>query len=138
MLKVNHVLDDKKILYFVFCGLVEKFQGVSIPGFCKVDHNSDNFFIVPGVRTITLDLPEQGSWGDSFNTWNDIVEFLDFNYSLAVVQELVRAEFPATARRLDQVAFESGEVSDKTVRSIARRRRPRNVVKGSGKNLHAH
>lgn len=138
MLKVNHVPDDKKILYFIIGKLVEKFQGESIPGFCKVVHNSNYFYIVPGVRTITLDLPERGSWGRGFAKWSDIVEFFDSDYSLDTIQLIVRAEFPETAKRLDEAAFESGEVSDKAVNPIARRRRPRNVVKGSGKNLHAH
>ncbi len=137
MLRIKNVPDKNTILYLVLERRVRRFKGVNIPGFCAVIKNTDNLHLVTGVRTITLNIPKQGAWGSNFKSWNEVKEFFNSYFSLEVIKKIIRAEFLATAKRLDQIAFESGEVSKKTIRPVSRRKRPRNVVKDAGKTLHA-
>lgn len=137
MLRIKNVPDKNTILYLVLERRVRRFNGVSIPGFCAVIRNTDDLHLVTGVRIITLHIPKQGLWGNNFKSWNEVAEFFNSYFSLEVIKKIIRAEFLATAKRLDQVAFDSGEVVKKTIKPLSRRKRPRNVVKSPEKSLHA-
>jgi hypothetical protein len=57
--------------------------------------------LAPGVRPLYLLSPMHGRWGDGLASWGEVIEKLCVPVDLA--RDIIRAEYPSTADRLDQV-----------------------------------
>lgn len=99
-------------LYLVKGGEVRKFGKENIPGFCAVitaqyqkngkwsntDYTLD---LAHGVRALEFLSPLHGTWGDDLSSWGEVAERLAL--PVEVCQMIVRAEYPKTGERLDQL-----------------------------------
>jgi hypothetical protein len=99
-------------LYLAKGGQVQKFAGKNIPGFCAVVtevHTPDGKWsrtryvleLAPGVRPLHFLSPLHGTWGETFESWGAVAEFLSL--PIEVAQQIVRDEYPRTAERLDRL-----------------------------------
>ncbi len=97
-------------LYLAKGGQVMKFVGENIPGFCAIAAQeyakngkwSNVVFdltLAPGVRGLEFLSPMHGCWGDDLSSWGEVMERLAL--PLEAAQQIVRAEYPRTAERLD-------------------------------------
>jgi hypothetical protein len=57
--------------------------------------------LAPGVRPLYLLSPMHGRWGDDLASWGEVIEKLGVPVALA--RDIIRAEYPSTADRLDEV-----------------------------------
>jgi hypothetical protein len=99
-------------LYLAKGGQVQRFNGKDIPGFCVITSEvyskegkwSNTTYVLdlaPGVRPIYFLSPLHGTWGEHFESWGAVAEFLGL--PIEVARQVVRDEYPRTAERLDQV-----------------------------------
>jgi hypothetical protein len=99
-------------LYLARGADVVRFDGQSIPGFCTISrkHYTPNgkwsnttyaLLLAQGVRPLYFLSPLHGIWGEEFATWGQLAATLALPVETA--REIVRAEYPKTAERLDQV-----------------------------------
>lgn len=99
-------------LYLARGSEVVKFAGKSIPGFCTVAtekyekagkwSNTDYVLLLEkGVRPLFFLSPLHGTWGEEFGTWLEVADALGLPVEKA--KEIVAAEYPRTAQRLDEV-----------------------------------
>lgn len=99
-------------LYLARAGEAVKFDGDSIDGWCQIAaHRSARsgkwssteytLLLSPGVHPIEFLSPLHGTWGQEFQSWGEASEHLSL--PVEKCQEIVRAEYPDTADRLDQV-----------------------------------
>lgn len=99
-------------LYLAKGGDVRKFIGEHIPEFCAVAtakyqkngkwSNTDyTLDLAPGVRMLKFLSPLHGTWGDNLSSWGEVAEHLGL--PVEVAQNIVRAEYPLTGERLDQL-----------------------------------
>ena len=116
-------------LYLAKGGEVCKFSGENIPGFCAIaasqyekrgkwSNTTYQLDLVPGVRPLYFLSPMHGTWGDSLGSWGEVVETLGLPVDIA--QAIIRAEYKATAERLDKLeefalAVEAGGHETETV-----------------------
>lgn len=91
---------------------VEKFVGQDIDGFCLIvseiwdkngrwSNTTYTLNLFPGVRPLYFLSPMHGLWGEWFSSWGEVIEKLSL--PIEVCKELVRTEYPATAKRLDHI-----------------------------------
>ena len=59
------------------------------------------FRSAPGVRPLYFLSPMHGTWGDSLGSWGEVAEILGLPVDIA--QAIIRAEYKATAERLDKL-----------------------------------
>lgn len=99
-------------LYLAKGSEVRKFGGENIPDYCAVvtaqyqkngkwsntDYTLD---LAPGVRALEFLSPLHGTWGDDLSSWGEVAEHLGL--PVEVAQTIVRAEYPKTGERLDQL-----------------------------------
>ena len=89
-----------------------KFAGKNIAGYCAIAGQefkkngkwSNTTYILelaPGVRAIELVSPMHGLWGDGLLSWGQACE--ELGLAIDVLQAIVRAEYPRTAKRLDDL-----------------------------------
>jgi len=117
-------------LYLAKGGEVQKFDGENIPGYCAVvteqyekagkwSNTSYRLELAPGVRALYFLSPLHGTWGDNLGSWGEVAE--ELGLPVDVAQAIVRAEYPHTAKRLDDLeqfalAVEAtGEMTTETV-----------------------
>ena len=107
-------------LYLARGGEVRKFTGDVLPGFCAIvtswfTKNGDwsntqyKIALAPGVRAIEFMSPLHGTWGDDVPSWGAAAEWLQL--PVETVREIVRAEYPRTAERLDQLEAFAADVA---------------------------
>lgn len=119
-------------LYFAKGGQAHKFSGETIPGVAVVVGSSYNkngkwssttykLELAPGVAPVRLCSPLHGTWGETLTGWAAAMAELGLPYE--ATREIVLAEYPKTAARLDAVeaALEAIETtaSDSEIVSIA-------------------
>jgi hypothetical protein len=91
---------------------VVRFDGQAIPGFCAISkeryepngkwsNTTYELLLSPGVRPLYFLSPLHGIWGEEFATWGQVAAALALPVDVA--REIVRAEYPKTAARLDEV-----------------------------------
>lgn len=89
-----------------------KFSGSNIEGVCAVTSSSFNkngkwsstsynILLALGVKAIPFLSRLHGIWGDNFNNWGEMSEKLGI--FIGTIQEIVRKEYPRTAKRLDDL-----------------------------------
>jgi hypothetical protein len=99
-------------LYLARGGEVVKFAGENIPGFCAIvtaqhepngkwSNTTYRLALAPGVRALKFLSPLHGIWGEDCESWGAVAERLCL--PIEVAQEIVRAEYPRTAERLDKL-----------------------------------
>lgn len=99
-------------LYLAKGGEAVKFTGENIAGFCAVaaqkyekngkwSNTTYTLDLAPGVRALEFVSPMHGTWGDSIMSWGQACEQLGL--PIDAVQSLIRAEYAATAKRLDDL-----------------------------------
>jgi len=107
-------------LYLARGADVVRFDGQGIPGFCTIqrEHYTPNgkwsnttyeLLLAPGVRPLYFLSPLHGLWGEEFATWGQVAA--ELGLPVDVAREIVRAEYPKTAERLDQVERFAAEVA---------------------------
>ena len=108
-------------LYLARGSDVWKFAGSTIPGVCVVttaqyeqsgkwSNTEYGLTLAPGVRTISLVSPLHGTWGDDISSWAEVATKLQL--PPLVARSVVRAEYPTTATRLDEVEAFAAEVEE--------------------------
>jgi hypothetical protein len=91
---------------------VVRFDGQPIPGFCTIQrerhepngkwsNTTYELLLAPGVRPLYFLSPLHGIWGEEFATWGQVAAALGLPVDKA--REIVLAEYPKTAARLDDV-----------------------------------
>jgi hypothetical protein len=112
-------------LYLAKGGEVVKFKGHEIDGYCAVataqykqagkwSSTTYQLAFVPGVRPLYFLSPMHGAWGDNLGSWGEVVEALGLPIEIA--RRVVRAEYKATAERLDKLeAFGAETEADEMV-----------------------
>ena len=99
-------------LYLARGGEVCKFDGRNLPGYCAVVtaqyHKNGKWSstayaldLAAGVRPLEFLSPLHGTWGDDLASWGEVAERLCL--PVEVAQAVVRAEYPRTGERLDQL-----------------------------------
>jgi hypothetical protein len=101
---------------------VVKFSGKSIPGFCQIAKEiyepagkwSRTFYtllLAPSVVPLYFLSPLHGVWGEDLDSWDEVADTL--NLPVEVCMEIVKAEYPDTAKRLDEIeAFADASDTD--------------------------
>ncbi len=91
---------------------VSKFEGGNIEGFCAIStqkytkqgkwsNTVYSLLLAKGVKPIYFLDPLHGEWGDNTSSWGEIAERL--NLPVDTIKELVKEEYPRTAKRLDDI-----------------------------------
>ena len=99
-------------LYLAKGGEAVKFEGRNIEGYCAIlkslfkkdgawSNTTYELLLAPGVRALEFMSPLHGTWGDDLSSWGEVAEHLGL--PVEVVQKIVRAEYPTTAKRLDDL-----------------------------------
>lgn len=98
-----------------------RFEEANIPGFCAIaaqkherngkwSNTTYTLELAPGVRAMEMLSPLHGTWGDNLPSWGAVAQ--ELGLPVAVAQEIVRAEYPDTARRLDDLESFAAEVEE--------------------------
>ncbi len=66
--------------------------------------------LAPGVRPLYFLSPMHGTWGDNLPSWGAVAEKLQL--PVTVAQEIVRREYPSTAKRLDNLEVFAAELAE--------------------------
>jgi hypothetical protein len=98
-------------LWLATIATAKKFDGMPIDGYCDIESQypstrkgrgtTYDLLLAPDVRPLIFMVPNYDLWCDGLATWDQVAEELRLPHN--VVYEIVRAEYPETAKRLDEV-----------------------------------
>lgn len=110
-------------LYLVKGYEYHKFEGNNIDGICAIastDYrkngkwsNTDyDITLAPGVKDIRFLSPLHGVWGSEFKNWGEMASQLGI--AVQTIQEIIRKEYPTTAKRLDDLEKFAMDIENST------------------------
>jgi len=96
-------------------GIAKKFTGGDVPGFAivasheytpagKWSNTTYRLLLSPGVTPVYMISPLHGIWGQDFLSWGEAAA--ELGVSEAIARQIVAAEYPDTAARLDKIEAE--------------------------------
>jgi hypothetical protein len=95
-------------LWLATIATARKFDDMPIEGYCDIESQYPSgrrgmtyeLLLAPDVRPLIFMVPNYDLWCDGLVTWDQVAEELRLPHN--VVYEIVRAEYPETAKRLDE------------------------------------
>lgn len=98
-------------LWLATIATAKKFDGMPIDGYCDIESQYPSnkkgsgttyeLLLAPDVRPLVFMVPTYIDWCDGLATWDQVAEELRLPHN--VVYNILRTEYPETAKRLDEV-----------------------------------